>query len=148
MTDEEKRMFDPIVLKKPPRPRCPQCNRVLKEPWNACPYCGRKFISEDDTMLPKACPKCKRVLKGEWKTCPYCATDVMQPSRTIEYEGLDKPSDMWYLAPLLFGIIGGLIGYLGTKDSDKDMANNMLIFGLVWSFVLGLIGWAWITSLH
>jgi hypothetical protein len=59
----------------------------------------------------------------------------------------DKPSSAWYLVPLFFGLIGGLIGYVGTKDRDKDMANNLLIFGIIWSIVLWLILWAWITSL-
>lgn len=147
MTDEEKRRRNARFGQEVSNRICPRCKRVLEEEWKACPYCGRRLISADELLLPKACPQCKRVLKAEWKACPYCATNVVQPARSIEYEGLDKPSSAWYLLPFFFGIIGGLIGYVGVKDEDSDMASNLLVFGIIWSFILGIIGWAWVTSL-
>jgi len=60
---------------------------------------------------------------------------------------VSRPSGLWYLVPLLFGLIGGLIGYVGTKDRDENMAKNLLVFGMIWSFILFLILWAWIASL-
>jgi hypothetical protein len=64
-----------------------------------------------------------------------------------EYYSVEKPSTAWYLVPFLFGIIGGIIGYVGTKDRDEDMALGLLVFGIIWSFILVFIGWALITSL-
>jgi hypothetical protein len=87
------------------------------------------------------------LLKEEWQTCPYCGGNPMQPPRHESATYYDKPSIAWYLAPLLFGIVGGLIGYVGVKDRDQGMASNLLIFGMIWSIVLFLIGWAWYTSL-
>jgi RNA polymerase subunit RPABC4/transcription elongation factor Spt4 len=128
-----------------PKRICPQCKRLLDAEWVACPYCGRNIPSERGVKLPPICPHCKRLLKDEWKTCPYCGGDPAQPPRYESVTHYDQPSLAWYLAPLLFGIVGGLIGYVGTKDRDQNMASNLLIFGIIWSFVLFLIGWALIT---
>jgi hypothetical protein len=48
----------------------------------------------------------------------------------------NAPTALWYLVPFLFGIIGGLIAYVGVKDEDVDMANSLLLFGALWSVVL------------
>lgn len=58
-----------------------------------------------------------------------------------------KPTALWYLVPFFFGLIGGIIAYVGTKDRDEDMAFGLLVFGIIWFFILLIIGWAWINSL-
>jgi predicted ribosome quality control (RQC) complex YloA/Tae2 family protein len=60
----------------------------------------------------------------------------------------EKPSSLWYIVPFLFGIIGGIIGYVGTKSEDSDLANNLLIFGILWSIVLYIAYWLLISSLY
>jgi len=40
------------------------------------------------------------------------------------------------LIPLFFGILGGIVAYIGVKDDDKKMANNLLMFGVVWTIIL------------
>ncbi len=64
-----------------------------------------------------------------------------------EHDLVGKPSTAWYLVPFFFGLIGGLIGYIGTKDRDEDIAFGLLIFGIIWTLLLGAITWAWIASL-
>jgi uncharacterized membrane protein (UPF0136 family) len=56
----------------------------------------------------------------------------------------EKPTRAWYLIPLFLGIIGGIIGYFAVKDSDKKMANNLLIEGLVLTVVWVIL---WIVSI-
>ena len=76
-----------------------------------------------------------------WRDKPF---EEYEPRRQYQYE---KPSAWWYLAPFLFGIIGGLLGYVATKDDDKDMADSLLIFGALWTLLLGIIYWILIGSL-
>ncbi|GFN41294.1 MAG: conserved hypothetical membrane protein [Marine Group I thaumarchaeote] len=47
-------------------------------------------------------------------------------------------SNWWYLLPILFSIIGGVISYFVIKNDDLKKAKNCLCVGLVLSF--GLIG--------
>ncbi len=47
-------------------------------------------------------------------------------------------SNWWYLLPILFSIIGGVISYFVIKNDDLKKAKNCLCVGLVLSF--GFIG--------
>lgn len=135
----------------PPNRICPQCKRLLDATWKACPYCGTSLISN-------VCPQCKRLLDATWKACPYCGRNLIRQERMVrtqppeprhyDYDIVDEPSVAWYLAPLLFGIVGGLIGYILIEDRDKDMATKLLLFGLIWNIFLFIIGYIWIISLR
>ena len=46
-------------------------------------------------------------------------------------ENKSKPSNFWYLLPIFFGIIGGIIGYFAIRDRDRKMAKNLLIVSIV-----------------
>lgn len=48
----------------------------------------------------------------------------------------------WYLLPGIFGILGGLVGWLILKDRDAVLAKNLIIFAvaaLVAGFIIGAI---------
>ena len=60
---------------------------------------------------------------------------------------VSKPTALWYLVPFFFGIIGGIVAYVGTKDDDEGMANNLLLFGIGWSIVLIIIYLAILASI-
>ena len=118
---------------------------------------GIEMSEREGTTPTTVCLQCKKVIESTWVACPYCGARrinvnarTYNPSElqeTEEYYGVDAPSSLWYLVPFFFGIIGGLIGYVGTKDRDEDMAKNLLIFGIIWGILLSLIAWAWVSSL-
>lgn len=41
-----------------------------------------------------------------------------------------KRSNWWYILPIFFGFIGGIITFLAIKNSDKDKAVNALLLGV------------------
>lgn len=49
-----------------------------------------------------------------------------KPSRPIRRE---KPSKWWYLTPLIFNILGGIIAYFAVRKQDYKMARNLIDFG-------------------
>jgi len=53
-----------------------------------------------------------------------------------EREATLGPSPAWYLVPFLFGIIGGIVAYVGVKNKDENMALGLLLFGLIWTLVV------------
>lgn len=54
-----------------------------------------------------------------------------------------SPSILWYLVPLLFAIIGGVIGYYAVVGRNKTMAKNMLIVGIAMTIILMFRGILW-----
>jgi hypothetical protein len=75
---------------------------------------------------------------------------MLLPSKAVERleeASTGRPTLLWYLVPFFFGILGGLVGYVGTKDEDTDMANGLLLFGAVWSIILYIFYWVALSSL-
>lgn len=58
-----------------------------------------------------------------------------------------KPTALWYLVPFFFGIIGGIIAYVGTKDEDRGMADSLLAFGIIWTIILAMAYFAILSSI-
>ena len=50
----------------------------------------------------------------------------------------NETSNWWYLVPLFFSILGGILAYVAIKDDDPDKASGCLIFGFI-MFVVNLI---------
>lgn len=49
---------------------------------------------------------------------------------------------MWWLAPILFGLLGGLVAFLVNRDRDARTARTMLIVGASITVVLTLLYYA------
>jgi len=85
--------------------------------------------------------KTARESPGQTTTAPVPSAPSGILDRSNELSSLpERPTALWYLVPFFFGIIGGIVAYVGTKNDDKEMADGLLIFGIVWSLVLAAIG--------
>jgi hypothetical protein len=56
-----------------------------------------------------------------------------------------KPTGLWYLAPILFGLVGGIVAFAGTIKRDKEMAVCLLAVGII-STIITIIATKWITT--
>ena len=45
------------------------------------------------------------------------------------------PSKAWYLLPIFFGLIGGLIMFFVLKDEDRRMAKKGAVVGIILTVV-------------
>ena len=52
----------------------------------------------------------------------------------INYKAALQPSLWWYLVPLLFALLGGVLAYLALKDEDRDMATSLFWWGVLATF--------------
>lgn len=96
-------------------PYCPMCGKAVEASYRFCPMCGAAQPSTPAT-LPLTAP---------------------QSGQTQLSVSTQKHTGLWYLVPLIFNIIGGIVGYLAIKRDNKPMANRLLIIGIV-MFCLGL----------
>lgn len=44
---------------------------------------------------------------------------------------IKKRSSLWFLLPIIFNVIGGIIAYFVIKEDDPKKAKNCLYLGLV-----------------
>jgi len=93
------------------------------------------------------CKSCGREMADNAVFCPNCGAPVRGVATTAAtatpWKPVQQVSAAWYLVPLFFGIIGGIIAWAVNKDKDPKRARNLLIFGLVWTLVpIIIIGFA------
>ena len=90
------------------------------------------------------CRSCGKEMAESAVFCPSCGSPTsgaaLTNSAATPWQPAQHVSAAWYLVPLFFGIIGGIIAWAVTKDRDPRRARNLLIFGLVWTLVPVIIG--------
>ncbi len=79
------------------------------------------------------CSKCGGELLENSVYCTKCGTKVGESS-------LHKRSRWWYLLPILFSIVGGVISYFIVKENDPVLAKNCLILGAILTIIGVVIG--------
>ena len=80
-----------------------------------CPGCGEELPSPDADV----CTHCGRLVKEQLR------------SAANEEKLQRKRSGLWYLLPIFFSIIGGVIAYFVLKEDDPKLAKNCLILGII-----------------
>ncbi len=62
-----------------------------------------------------------------------------RPAATPGHQSARQVNAAWWIAPVLFAFFGGLIAWLANKDIDSNTARNMLITGIVMTFLLPML---------
>lgn len=78
----------------------------------------------------KFCSNCGAEIDVRAKICLKCG---------VEQILTEHVSSWWYLVPLFFSLLGGVIAWAVNKDRDPRKARNMLIFGIVWTIITIII---------
>ena len=78
----------------------------------------------------KFCPECGCQLASE--QAKFCSNCGFKRSSIIP----EKVSNLWYLIPLVLGILGGLLAWFINKDANPKKAMNFLMFGAIWSIII------------
>ena len=126
-------------------PFCTSCGAGLRPGSSFCGKCGT--IVEQGYSNPQPAYKNPRQEAFEEYENDYVGkvggNSNPQPrynnsQRNGPYGG--KPSAAWWLLPIFFSFIGGIIAWACVKDRDPGMAKNCLILGIVLTVVPFAIG--------
>jgi hypothetical protein len=96
------------------------------------------------------CNNCGSKILEKTQFCMECGNSLDNPSQTnisttpqsypqYSRQG-GKPSATWYLLPIFFSIIGGIIAWACIKDRDPSMAKNNLILGILLTVIPMIFG--------
>jgi ribosomal protein L40E len=135
---------------------CGHCQAENIEGTLACSNCGaalalRPSLTGSAASKPetqqKYCRKCGAANPADSSFCEDCGADLsavkkaasagrgVQPARAV-----GGTSGAWWLLPIFFGWLGGLIAWAVVREKDPGKARAMLIVGIILS-VLGVILW-------
>ena len=78
----------------------------------------------------KFCSNCGAEISAKAMICPKCGVAQYKPDENV--------SSLWYLVPLFFGFIGGIVAWAVNKDRNGTKARNMLVFGIIWSVLIAI----------
>ena len=110
---------------------CAKCGKEQVGSPAFCRACGERLgvpVAKDGVP----CLACGRLLKGSPSFCTSCGEPLGRRAP-------GKTSWAWWLLPILFGCVGGIVAWLAVKEKDKGKAKHLLIRGFlvipVWVFV-------------
>ncbi len=93
------------------------------------------------------CHKCGNELPTGANYCNKCGTALINSGLKAEQRPTRTPqerSSMWYLAPILIGLIGGIIAYFIIRKDDPKKARNCMVIGfglfIVYVIIIGTLG--------
>ena len=126
-----------------PNPFCTNCGAALRSGATFCGKCGIEV--EQGYSNPQPAYKNPRQESFEEYENDYVGrvggNSNPQPrynnsQRNGPYVGV---SAAWWLLPIFFSLIGGIIAWACVKDRDPRMARNCLILGIILTVVPGAL---------
>ena len=102
---------------------------------------GEKSFSAATSTLESRIEELKKIKENP--NVPAGTTSIQSGDfeKFTDTEEIARPTSLWYLVPFFFGIIGGIVGYVGVKDEDRGMADSLLVFGFFWTIILVIAYW-------
>ena len=122
---------------------CSKCNSTVSFSNKFCTNCGNELLMQKNSQ--DLCDNCNSPLNPNNSFCTNCGKKRIHllTSKTNVQNAEDIPrSRAWYLLPIFFGIIGGLIAYFVLRNSNKQMGKNCLMGGAIISVVPVVISMA------
>ena len=117
-------------------PFCTSCGSELRPGAGFCGKCGTTI--EQGYSNPQPAYKNPRQESFEEYENDYVGRAVGNSNPQPRYNNSQgngphggKPSAAWWLLPIFFSFIGGIIAWVCVKDTDPRMARNCLILGIV-----------------
>jgi hypothetical protein len=104
-----------------------------KDAVGACVNCGKMV-----------CLACRTELQDR-VYCQPCANKLFMAKSDVQVSSapatpiIQSVSGAWWLLPIFFTWLGGLIAWAVTKARDPKKARSMLIWGIVLTFIYGII---------
>jgi len=83
------------------------------------------------------CPSCGKEVSPQALYCPNCGNNLRQA--TPPAQPTESVSALYWLLPLFFAFLGGIVAYVVVKDRNPKEAGHLLIFGLVWTFAAAIL---------
>jgi len=92
-----------------------------------------------------SCNNCGNKILEKTQFCTGCGhslDNLVQANMSTpqNYGQGGKPSAAWYLLPIFFSIIGGIISWACIRDRDPRMAKNNLILGILLTVIPIIVG--------
>ncbi len=75
-----------------------------------------------------------------------CYQDTMTHDSTSLY--VKSPSKAWYLLPIFFGLIGGLIMFAVLRNEDRGMAKKGLLLGIIVMAIVFMISFLAVAAVQ
>jgi hypothetical protein len=123
-----KESAEPIIKSQPADiPATIPANKVNVTNQIFCPNCSTANMS--DSMFCISCGK--PISPRSIPVSPPTPAPFSQPIQASS----SKTSAAWWLLPLVFNWLGGVIAWMVVREKDKAKAKRLLIFGIVMVFV-------------
>jgi hypothetical protein len=133
--------------------RCPKCQLNNESDAKFCAGCGSPLIqvpgqNQPFTAYPQAMVRCQSCGGNNPPDNAFCETcgAPLRPNPPVVAAPVNnsrptpqKTSVAWWLLPLFFSWVGGIIAWAIVRENDKTKARNLLIFGIIMSVIWLLI---------
>ena len=83
------------------------------------------------------CSSCGNEVLSDSQFCPKCGSPI-QTNVNSSNVTQTKRSNWWYLLPIFFSVVGGVIAYFVLRNDDAKLAKNCLYLGIILT-IIGLI---------